>query len=454
MHPLLLTALWTAHAAPPPTLVLGDPTPTGVLAWAELPAGHTACGWVDGRLHRQETVPETGTITLHLDGLTPGAPARIAVTAAVGTDCGAPPEQARVLQVPPEPTTAAPFRLAWGGDLTGQNVCRHETEGFPAVSALAERPMDLFIALGDFIYADGTCEPVGRYQQPQLAGDFPIATELEHFLADWRYTLSDPAVARLRSAVPVVTVWDDHEVVNDFGGSHPLAAPGLAAYRAMNPLPDPLYRSLRYGAHLELLVLDTRSYRGPNTHPDTEADPGTLLGDAQRTWLVDRLQHSDATWLVVVSSVPIGVPTGWPPGTGRDGWADNGEPTGHERELAQIFAAAGPRSMLWLSTDVHFATVVRYQPNDDQTIIEAITGPLSAGIFPNPTLDPTFSPEALFYWAPEGGADAPTWKAARHFFNWGELEIAEDGAARLSVRTLDGEVYGLALPRPGTPAPL
>ena len=59
---------------------------------------------------------------------------------------------------------------------------------------------------------------------------------------------------------------------------------------------------------------------------------------------------------VIVSSVPLVVPTG--PPEARDGWASGGGDTGYARELRGIIdelRAAGADNVLWLTADVHFA---------------------------------------------------------------------------------------------------
>src|SRR5215207_6657570 len=56
--------------------------------------------------------------------------------------------------------------------------------------------------------------------------------------------------------------------------------------------------------------------------------PKTMLGREQLTWLKESLAASDATWKVIVSSVPMSIPTGFPVSGGRDGWANHNEPSG------------------------------------------------------------------------------------------------------------------------------
>jgi len=61
-------------------------------------------------------------------------------------------------------------------------------------------------------------------------------------------------------------------------------------------------------ANCEFYLLDTRSHR--QMHDVRQPDkPGlTMLGDAQREWLIDSMRTSDADFFFVVSSVPMMVP--------------------------------------------------------------------------------------------------------------------------------------------------
>ena len=69
-------------------------------------------------------------------------------------------------------------------------------------------------------------------------------------------------------------------------------------------------------------MLDTRQYRDANIADDSADRPKTMLGREQLTWLKESLAASDATWKVIVSSVPMSIPTGFPASGGRDGWAN------------------------------------------------------------------------------------------------------------------------------------
>ena len=107
-------------------------------------------------------------------------------------------------------------RLAFGGDVAGQNVCRDAQEGFPIMDTIRAWQPDVFVGLGDMIYADNACETTGRYGNPQLGG-VGIAVDQPSFWAHWRYNRGDSASQRLLAGTSYVGAWDDHEVVNDFG---------------------------------------------------------------------------------------------------------------------------------------------------------------------------------------------------------------------------------------------
>lgn len=70
----------------------------------------------------------------------------------------------------PRGDDAQAVTLTWAGDIAGQNVCRDIEHGFPGFTALNQFDLDLFIGLGDLIYADDVCEKVGLYGNRQIPG--------------------------------------------------------------------------------------------------------------------------------------------------------------------------------------------------------------------------------------------------------------------------------------------
>ena len=322
---------------------------------------------------------------------------------------------------------ARPVTFLWSGDLGGGRLCRHIQEGYPIFRPMAQRKADFFLFVGDTIYADVRCggpEWVPGY-------DF-VATKLDGFREKHRYNRSDPGVQDFFRSTSVYAIWDDHEVKNDFSGpGEPLMPAGRRAFIEYWPVQPPLheparlYRKARWGKLLELFILDTRQYRSPNRDPD---GPGkSMLGPAQRRWLIDNVSTSTTVWKAVVSSVPLSVPTGR---TGRDSWSNAsmfGVPeenaTGFAVERDLILRALRDRkvkNLFWIVADVHHAELIRHAPWPDFAFHEFISGPLSATRGRPRPLDTGLNPRSLF-----GLGDID---------NFGEVTIDSAG---LRVRIID-----------------
>jgi alkaline phosphatase D len=437
-------------------VVVGDVTARSAVVWARADREgtlkvHLSGGKHDGvgRINVRAADDYTGQVVL--TGLRPDTDYRYRVGTARGS-----------FETAPAADDREDVRLAFGGDVAGQNVCRDMREGFPIMETIRSLRPDVFVGLGDMIYADNACDPVGRYGNAQLPGPGPAA-DLATFWEHWRYNRADAASQRLLASTSYVGVWDDHEVVNDFGplsdtrstppytpGVHLLPI-GLEAFLDYTPIavaantPKRLYRSLRWGKHLELFVLDTRQYRDANSASDSADRPKTMLGREQLTWLKESLAGSDATWKVVVSSVPMSIPTGFPPTGGRDGWANFDQTTGFEQELLDIIRfmeSEGIVNTVWITTDVHFAEAFRYRPfaaNPDFAVYELATGPLNAGIFPIRDFDTTLNPEVLTFFGPPTPEAVTTWDEAKQWFNFGTLEVDRNGRLTAAIVNTAGQ---------------
>ncbi len=336
----------------------------------------------------------------------------------------------------PKPDQPRDVTFLWGGDLGGQGFCRRpEYTIFTPMRALGA---DFFIFGGDTIYADSPC-----VSPPNTPGaDFKATTQQE-FWTKHRYQREDRPLRELLAVTPVYPIWDDHEVKNDFAGpTEPLTPLGLKALLDYFPVrrvleePQRLYRSFRWGQRLEVLLLDTRQYRSPNLQ--TDGPDKTMLGATQLRWLLERLATSTATWQVIVSSVPLSTHTGGLL-TGNDSWGRGLVSSGFDTELRKIvlaFQARRLRNVVWLSTDIHVARILSYDPNQDGVadFHEFINGPLSAITGNLDPLDPTFHPRLLY--------------EENDFFNFGVVKIdGTSGALTVEIRDQEGKVhYTLTLP--------
>jgi alkaline phosphatase D len=241
-------------------------------------------------------------------------------------------------------------------------------------------------------------------------------------------------------AAAVEAIWDDHEVRNNFVGPRETLMPaGRAAFQDYFAIagardePGRLYRRVRWGRHVEIFVLDTRQYRSPNLA--TDGPDKTMLGAAQRRWLLEALAASDATWKLVVTSVPLGYFTS---ARGADSWSSAsmlgiprpGEGFAHERDLIlTTLREQRVRNVVFLAGDVHHAEIIRHEPTPGFVVHELIAGPLSARQgFPR-ILDRSLHSQSL--------------ASLAFTLNFGEIDAT---AETLKVRILDraGHVRALA----------
>jgi len=281
----------------------------------------------------------------------------------------------------PPAEAAARVRLLWSGDLGGGGHCRDVEDGYPIFRAMARRRADFFIFNGDTIYADHVCHAT----TPHVPGNEFVAVTLDGYRAKHRYNREDPAVQEFLRVTSVYAIWDDHEVTNNFAGpTEPLMPIGRRAFRDYWAIdgpaeePDRLYRSVRWGRSLEVFILDTRQYRSRNEALD--GPDKTMLGAAQRSWLLERVSASDATWKLIVSSVPLGVFTRSDSWTSANflGYPRPGAGFAWERDLIlRTLRERGVRNVVFLSGDVHHAQFLRHEI-DGYVVHELMAGPLAA----------------------------------------------------------------------------
>jgi alkaline phosphatase D len=327
----------------------------------------------------------------------------------------------------PAPTEPGRVRFLWSGDLGGGGFCRPAHGGFTIFPTMLRYPADFFLFVGDTVYTDVPCGKPGAAP----GADFKALT-LPQYHARTRHNREDGGFQALLRRMSVYAIWDDHEVRNDFSGSvEPLMPVGRQAFLDYWPIAPPdeepgrLYRRVRWGKLLELFILDTRQYRSENSKPD---GPGkTMLGAAQRRWLVDGVTSSTATWKVVVSSVTLSVPTGRP--ERRDGWSganvlgfpQDGAGFATERDaLLKAFRRRDIRNVIFIAADVHHAELIRHHPHTEWSFHEFIAGPLSASVGRPRPLDIGLNPRSLFA---RGGV-----------FNFGEVTVEP---SVLTVRLID-----------------
>lgn len=368
----------------------GEVTSHSALIWMRTDQAATVqLEWQENNQSNRSTVVDTVktkdyTATVLLDELKPETTYRYRVMGQGGrTDRASESAEGRFVTAPPE-NKHAPVTFVWSGDLGGQQHCRRAPSGYAIFDQILRQHPSFMIFLGDTIYGDDRCTV-----PPNVPGSEFTASLLDEYRAKHRYQREDSALQRFLAATPVYAIWDDHEVRNNFSGTidpqMPIGRQALLEYWPIaTPPTDPfrLYRNFRWGADAEIFILDTRQYRSSNGHPD--GPNKTMLGSAQREWLIEGLTRSTATWKFVVTSVPLSNQKG---GTllvpGNDSWARGADGTGFLTELSRIVTTLQSRhvrNIVWLAGDVHYAQVNDFDPDGDgiTDFYEFISGPLSA----------------------------------------------------------------------------
>lgn len=248
------------------------------------------------------------------------------------------------------PASGAEFRLGWSGDMDAAY------QPYTLLDHVAAEAPDLFLFVGDTIYADS----------PRALA----VTDVAGYREKHRENRGDPSLQRLLAQTAVAAIWDDHEVANDFDGSHGAVAEGRTALTEYWPMrtanPAVLYRRLSWGPAADVVILDTRQYRSPNAMPDGQRK--TMLGRQQKEWLKAELKDSQAPFKFVVSSVPFLGPFG------ADKW--NGFAAERD-ELKRFFRQERIGGLVFLSADMHLAMDLV----DGDGLRDFIAGPIGAWPF-------------------------------------------------------------------------
>jgi len=372
------------------------------------------------------------------------------------------------------PAGPADVRVAFSADTCGQGWGIDEARGgFKTYESMRLASPDVFVHLGDTIYADNPLAPEVTLDDGTVWRNLvtpaksKVAETLDEFRGNHLYNRLDARLRRFESEVPQVFLWDDHEVLNNWYPGQRLgderyterdvsvlAARSRRAFLEHLPLRrsaadrDRIYRAIPFGTSVEVFALDLRSERGPNS-PNRQAARGpdaAILGARQLEWLKASLAVSRATWKVVACDMPIGCVV-------RDGKeafeavanGDDGPPLGRELEIASLLSflkAQDVRNVVWITGDVHYAAVHHYHPDrarfrDFRPFHEIVAGPAHAGTFGPSVLDATFGPEALFVGIPPGMKPNRPPSDGLQFFGLLEAD-ARTGALRVELRNRDG----------------
>ena len=326
----------TAPTAPPPAgtfqfkhgVASGDPYPESVVLWTRVTPGSAATIPVTWSVYRDTALTQR-------------------VTSGSFTTSEARDYTVKVVPTGLSPATTYYFQFAVGS--TKSPVGRTRTA--PAINATVERlrfamtscawltqgyfngykkiaqrlDLDAVFTLGDYLYeygpndAGGTVVPGRTFDPPR-----EMTTLADYRLRHANYK-SDADLQQAHRQHPWICVWDDHESTNDSNTTgaqnHTEGTEGkwsdrkgfsIKAYFEWMPVRDEfnpqndatqhLYRRLRYGALVDIFMLDTRLEGRDPAPANAAAASGAdrrIMSARQETFLLDGLLNSTAKWKLV-----------------------------------------------------------------------------------------------------------------------------------------------------------
>ncbi|MFO0762044.1 MAG: alkaline phosphatase D family protein [Byssovorax sp.] len=340
------------------------------------------------------------------------------------------------------------IRFVWGGDVVGQGWGIDVARGGMTIFETMRRAQpDFLVHVGDMIYADNPLKGEVRLHDGSIWKNWvtpakaKVAETLDEFRGNFAYNLLDQNLRRFNAEVPSLVMWDDHETHDNWWPGEVLdwdprytvekrvdvlSARARQAMFEYTPIrwdgrDARVYRSIRRGPSLEVILLDERSYRGPNSeNRQAVMGPETaFLGAEQLRWLKQTLASSTATWKVIGTDMPLSLVVGdglrqhksW-----FEAWSNGeGPPLGRELELADLLRfirAQRIKNVVWLTADVHYAAAIEHDPSraefrEFDPFWQFVAGPFHASTLGPNALDPTFGPRVV-YQSPRPG---PTLRA-------------------------------------------
>lgn len=262
--------------------------------------------------------------------------------------------------------TAKPLLLAFGS-------CLRQEDPQPVWRTLLALAPDALVLGGDNVYSD-----VGRYllmPEPTRIGKAYASLAAN---ADW---------SAVRARIPVHATWDDHDFGrNDGGADYPYKEESKAYFMDFFRIPADSPMRTRQGVYdarwidhegrrVQLLLLDTRSFRSPlvAAAPDATcprvrwgqnlSPHATVLGEAQWAWLGERLAGK-ADLHIVVSGIQV-----IPDQHCYEKWGNF--PHERERLLRLLHGASAPA--LILSGDRHLGEISRLDSGSGEAPLVELT---------------------------------------------------------------------------------
>ena len=257
-------------------------------------------------------------------------------------------------------------RIAFGS-------CLRPEKPHEILDSVSNMDPDLFIFMGDNIYADTRLQSVMKRKYGRLA--------------------NSPGFQRLKQSCQIIATWDDHDYgMNDSGSEYTMKEESENIFEDFwdIPLDSPVrqrpgvYDSYLFGPEsqrVQVILLDTRFFRSPlvksgqtdalgpyreNTQPSA-----TILGEDQWRWFSEQLD-TPAKLRIIVSSIQVlSEHHGW------EGWANF--PLERERFMT-LLSEKQADGVLIISGDRHFAEISQVNVPDLYTLTDITSSGLNRRI--------------------------------------------------------------------------
>ena len=227
---------------------------------------------------------------------------------------------------------------------------------------------DLFLFLGDAVYADTDGKTAWAVTEQQLQGE-------------WNRLADKPEFRRFHSAVPMIAIWDNHDYGTHNGGAEfKLKEVSKRVFLDFFGEPQDSERRQRPGIYeakvfgpegrrVQIILLDTRTFRGhfklDSRTKEERAKIGKvgkyvphndrsipILGEAQWTWLEKQLRKPAEIRLICSSTQIV------PDKKGMDEW---GCFPSERQRLFDLIQTTKARGVLLLTGNVHFAEISKVE---------------------------------------------------------------------------------------------
>lgn len=239
--------------------------------------------------------------------------------------------------------------------------CGHEDHDLPIFNRVVEHEPDLFVFLGDNIYGD--------------------TKNMETLKAKYQMLGDKASFQKLKSNVPIIATWDDHDYGwNDVGRHYEFKKESKEIFMDFWEEPknsarrdhEGIYHSYIYpygDKKLQVILLDNRTFRDNLlSHTDEYADDrryfyhldytphidsdSTFLGEAQWAWLEEELQKP-ADIRLIGSGSQFSIEY-----NGYEAWANFPH---EQKRLVDLVKKTKANGVIFITGDVHYSEISKLE---------------------------------------------------------------------------------------------